>query len=461
MLTVACVKAGAKYGPDYVNNLEAMVRRNISPTVAGRFVCFTDDPAGISDTVEIRPLPDGVEGWWNKLWLFAPGVFEAGERVLYLDLDTVVVGDLDAIAAYDGPFAIPRDFVDEATLNSSFMAWPGGWGSWIWERWCRAGRPEVEGGDQEWIRAQVELPVRLQDVFPGQIVSYKLHCVPLPPDGARLVSFHGQPKPHDCGRAWVKALWHDKPVGSTDLRLVYNTPLERIRAQSKASAERALPRIRSLAVHDRRAVLVGGGPSLARMEREIRRRRDSGQSIWALNGTYRWLFDRGITADVMVLLDARPDNARFIEWAHPGTTFLVASQCHPDVYDRLAGHDVVRFDLEKMGDCGTTVGTYALNLAWVLGYRKLALFGFDSSYEAASGHAYPQEINDGEEVLDVTVGDRIFRAAPWMAQQAKDFVGLVPEMVRLGGEISVHGDGLIPYVARVMATPDPAPANPE
>ena len=43
--TVACLKWGTRYSADYVNNLRAMVARNL--TVAHRFLCITDDPSGV------------------------------------------------------------------------------------------------------------------------------------------------------------------------------------------------------------------------------------------------------------------------------------------------------------------------------------------------------------------------------------------------------------------------------
>ena len=48
---------------------------------------------------------------------------------------------------------------------------------------------------------------RLQDRYDG-IVSYKADkCDKAPPEGARIVCFHGQPKPHNCGAPWVAAAW--------------------------------------------------------------------------------------------------------------------------------------------------------------------------------------------------------------------------------------------------------------
>jgi hypothetical protein len=31
--------------------------------------------------ITVRPLPAGLNGWWNKLYLFAPGLFPKGDRI--------------------------------------------------------------------------------------------------------------------------------------------------------------------------------------------------------------------------------------------------------------------------------------------------------------------------------------------------------------------------------------------
>ena len=75
MLTVACVKWGSRYDARYVNILADSVRRNLPAGFEGKFVCFTDDPIGIDNSIECRPLPGGMVGWWNKLYLFSPDDF--------------------------------------------------------------------------------------------------------------------------------------------------------------------------------------------------------------------------------------------------------------------------------------------------------------------------------------------------------------------------------------------------
>ena len=65
MVNVVCMKWGTLYGSHYVNRLYRGVARNMSRPF--RFVCFTDDPAGVEAPVECKPLPpitlpEGYEG---------------------------------------------------------------------------------------------------------------------------------------------------------------------------------------------------------------------------------------------------------------------------------------------------------------------------------------------------------------------------------------------------------------
>ena len=44
---------------------------------------------------------------------------------------------------------------------------------------------------------------------------------------------------------------------------------------------------------------------------------------------------------------------------------------------------------------GTTVGLLAMSLAFLRGFRKIHLYGFDSCYRGDEHHAYAQNLNDG------------------------------------------------------------------
>lgn len=73
-LTVACVKWGDKYGPEYVGRLAAGVRRHLRRS--HRFVCYTDDAEALSGEAGVVALPLGAgrrgwRGWWHKAFLFS------------------------------------------------------------------------------------------------------------------------------------------------------------------------------------------------------------------------------------------------------------------------------------------------------------------------------------------------------------------------------------------------------
>lgn len=194
-------------GARYVNALYRGVTRNSSKPV--HFTCFTDDPSGYDEGVEALKLPSGINGWWNKVALFHPNAFEDGERVTYLDLDTVVVNSIDELLDYDGPFAALEDVYRPGAISSGVMAWEHGMHNNIWEEWKAEGFPSDPHGDQGWIERKVGETVFFQDAFPGKLVSYKVHCrsIGTVPTSASVVFFHGKPRPHECPEEWVSRHW--------------------------------------------------------------------------------------------------------------------------------------------------------------------------------------------------------------------------------------------------------------
>lgn len=463
MLHVVCIKAGPKFGPDYPNILFDMVRRNLPEGFEGRFICFTDDPAGLDEGIEVRPLPADLPGWWSKLALFKPGLFSEGDRIVFLDLDTVITGRIDELCEYRGPFAILRDAFYAEGLQSSVMAWGAGECAEIWNTYEAAGCPQDDpGGDQVWIeRTQMKAP-RLQDVLPGFFASYKqLRGIPVKES---IVFFHGDPKPHEVLEGWVPQVWKKGGLCRADLVSICNTAdAERTRNVRSACA-RDLPWLTVKPAHAGHVAIVAGGPSMADKLGEIRWRMSIGQQIWAVNGTAAFLREKGIIPDGHVIVDARAENRGFLDGAAPQTTHYLASQCNPSLFDvgnvvlwhaaspGMAEMLVGTRETALIGG-GSTVGLQAIAIAYVLGYRQIHLYGFDSSYRGDTHHAYPQSLNADERVVAAVIGDRTFRAAPWMVQQAEEFLSTRAELERDGSVITVHGDGLLPYIANELPRP--------
>lgn len=124
-VTVVCVKEGVKYDFRYVNALYGMLQKTLSCDF--NMICFTENSLGISRSIEIRPLPlPASKGWWNKCLLFKPELLKG--RVLYLDLDMIIVGDLvkyfevhDQLTLLANNFSM--DGRSYTRLNTSMMYW--------------------------------------------------------------------------------------------------------------------------------------------------------------------------------------------------------------------------------------------------------------------------------------------------------------------------------------------------
>lgn len=200
LLTVACVEAGnyLTRGAEYVRTLAAMVRRNLD--VPHRFVCLTDRAAGFGPGIETVPLEPGLRGWWNKLQLFRPGLFEG--RVVYMDLDTVVVGAVGFLARDKGILHLRQWGWANDMYGSGVMVWDAGEHEAVWTKYSAETAARFPG-DQDWIHNVSSWPA----LDAWRCVSYRYHCRKGLPNDARVVCFHGRPKPHEVAEPWVRAHW--------------------------------------------------------------------------------------------------------------------------------------------------------------------------------------------------------------------------------------------------------------
>lgn len=189
MLTVACVyKFGNGFTPAYVSRLRDGVAEHCKAPY--QFVCLGQDVPFRFD----RP------GYWNKLELFSlPG------PVVYLDLDSIICGDVTDIFTYPHEFTVLDNWLHPAAIASGFMAWNGSEElSYVLDAYegsntCR--KYEV-AGDQGLIQDTLRCPItRMSEIFPERILSYKLHVKPnnrVAPS-ASIIAFHGRPRPHEIG----------------------------------------------------------------------------------------------------------------------------------------------------------------------------------------------------------------------------------------------------------------------
>ncbi|MDQ0455482.1 hypothetical protein [Rhizobium paknamense] len=205
MVSIFCVlRSGGEYKPDHVQRLKQQVIRHYPEA---DFRCLADCQV---DGVTTLPLLHDGPGWWSKMELFRPDI--KGD-ILFMDLDTSIVGDLSDIAAIR-ELTLMRDIYRPDGLQSSIMVLPEAARAPVWQAWIEQPdhwmRTYEKGGDQAFLeRFWLGNAKRFQDLLPGQIVSWKSHVRPAEhddetgngtvPDNARIVIFHGKPRPWDIG----------------------------------------------------------------------------------------------------------------------------------------------------------------------------------------------------------------------------------------------------------------------
>jgi len=193
MVTVCCVLWGDKFSEDYVRNLKAGVERNT--TVRHKFVCLTDRHIDGVDTKFLKP---GLTGWWNKLQLFDGDIYG---RIVYLDLDTLIVNNIDWLLNYNGGFmgiedlGAARQPLLRDRLQSGVMAWNSDSMDWVYKEFVFKKDTAVREfrGDGEYLNSVISNRNFLQHIYPNQLKSYKYDVYPDNIGNVSIICFHGRP----------------------------------------------------------------------------------------------------------------------------------------------------------------------------------------------------------------------------------------------------------------------------
>ena len=254
-----------------------------------------------------------------------------------------------------------------------------------------------------------------------------------------------------------------------------NTTDEVILAQVRDSIRRGLPQVFPYPTNSEVALLVCGGPSLATTEKELRDAVWRGGKIVACNGAYQWCIDHNLKPSAAVVLDAREFNARFIETPVERCKYLLASQCHPKMFDLCRDREAFIWhtctggqpELDVLNEfyfercfpvvLGVTVGIRAISLIRMLGFTSIETFGLDSCWMSDRHHSYGQAENDRDGRVAVWLRPkgydglaRRFECSPWHIRQAKDFMTLIRDRGHLF-QLNVHGEGLLAAIVRTGA----------
>ena len=217
MKQVICIKWGTVYGPEYVNILWAMCRRNLTGDFT--LICFTDDTTGIRPEVKCLPqpslgceIPSDVPGKWPKIALWGKDLGGLTGTALFIDLDSVIVANFDDYFTYGDP----QDVITARTwvrlfgkhCQTSVFRFPIGGNSYMLEN-LQADPVTLSRKyrfEQNYVTAGVKGGIKF---WPNKWTKhFGLHCMgiwplrwlrpPVLPHDAKIVTFPGPPKPPDA-----------------------------------------------------------------------------------------------------------------------------------------------------------------------------------------------------------------------------------------------------------------------
>lgn len=200
MFNVVSYKWSNRYPPEYWNILRDSVRRNFF--APHRFIVICDNSIGLDPKMEViyMDMKNDFFDFWTKMTIFRPKPFGIEGRILLLDVDTVITGNLDELL----------------DLNADFYTYPNWWSNDIafavtlMDAGVRPQLWDLFISDKERIMKEYHSDEAfISDICPDErffpkpwMRSYKAHCgttgdrVGGAPPVCKFVCFHGKPDPH-------------------------------------------------------------------------------------------------------------------------------------------------------------------------------------------------------------------------------------------------------------------------
>lgn len=223
----ACVIYGDVYPWEYVDRLYNMLTTNLSRPV--RLHVYTESHRAVPAHMIKHSLIDwGNVGWWYKLQMFNPEFYSG--PLLYFDLDTVIVNNIDWIWVHDLQyFWSIRDFKylwkpTHSGLNSSVMWWNTQQFEYVWSKFKNQRISEITyRGDQDYISDTIPYDQR-RFFNSSSVKSWRWQCLDggydfstkkylSPGTGTTIESdtsiliCHGTPKPHETQDQTIVKFW--------------------------------------------------------------------------------------------------------------------------------------------------------------------------------------------------------------------------------------------------------------
>lgn len=219
-------------GLEYINKLYRSVGRNT--TVPFTFTCFTDQYEWLKksmfslvDGINILPMEIPVPGGETPKWYIFNYDNGLNGRIVVMDLDTLIIGNIDAFLQRKETFIIRKTFnplrINKfRAIGGDMYAFTRPFGSHLWEDmkyYANDFKAETQCDERIAFDKFLSKDANItfwQDILPGKYISYKRHIwrvgnqnlASKNAKNAALISFHGRPRMHDLKEnKLIKKFW--------------------------------------------------------------------------------------------------------------------------------------------------------------------------------------------------------------------------------------------------------------
>lgn len=257
---------------------------------------------------------------------------------------------------------------------------------------------------------------------------------------------------------------HGEGDGSTILPLVLNMECTATQVEMNGNVAATLARgytpfVPYLMTKSGSVSICGAGPSLSDTLDKLT------GDVFAINSAIPYLIERGIIPSWAMIWDCAEICTEFA-LPHTDVTYLVASRCHPKVFERLkdckvvvwhacGDHNILEYleenkVIEPLVNGGTTGITRGIYVAYALGYRDFHIFGADSAYKDGKTHAAGASLVY-EHRLPVLMNGRWFESTPQWAAQIEEMKIMYPMFKSRGeAQMTAYDDGLFAWLMTIM-----------
>lgn len=198
-----------------------------------------------------------------------------------------------------------------------------------------------------------------------------------------------------------------------------------------------LPEFHKVKGKDKPIAIIGGGPTIKNYLDDIRQYR----TVMAAGSSHDYLRENNINITYAVMCDPDSLVIKYLQKRDTETKYLIASGCDAAVFEHLKDYQRIMWhchsdayvpDEIEPGYLGVgggcTVGLRSLNIAILLGYRNIHIYGMDSCM-GESSHAYETEdvgklynIAAGPNKNTLPIKPKVWKVAGYQLAQAYQFM---------------------------------------